>query len=155
MRANVNMKYIALTGGLALAIAVGTAVGGAAEQIGRDGKGARFEALDSDGDGRVTRAELDAHMKARFDRSDANGDGVLSRNELLTQAQNSAEARLERRIARMDTNSDGAISFDEMKAARGDRLFERADTDKNGAIDQAEFDQMRAQAREKRESRLQ
>lgn len=155
MRANVNMKYIALTGTLAVAIALGSAVSSVAEQSGRDGKRATFESLDANGDGRLVRAELDAHMKTRFERRDTNGDGVLSREELTAQAQTNASARLDRMLARVDTNKDGVISFEEMSAARGGRMFQRADADEDGAISKAEFDQIRAQARSKRDERLQ
>jgi len=155
MRTKANMKYIALTGALSIAIAVGSAVSSLAEQSGGDGKRPSFETLDANGDGQLTRAELDAHMKAGFDRRDTDGDGVLSRSELEAQAHKNASNRLDRRIGRIDADGDGAISFEEMSEARGGRLFERADTDNDGAINKAEFDEMRMQARANRQGRLQ
>ena len=40
--------------------------------------------VDTDGDDRITLAELDAQLGRVFDRLDRNHDGVLSRPELLT-----------------------------------------------------------------------
>lgn len=37
---------------------------------------------DTDGDGRITRAEHEAHVNSKFDSMDANKDGVLAEQEL-------------------------------------------------------------------------
>lgn len=150
MRIRANTKYIALTGTLATAIALGSAVSGAAEQSGREGQRPSFETLDTNGDGQVVRSELESHMKTRFDRRDTNDDGVLSRAELEAHMQSDAAARLDRMLARVDSNSDGVVSFEEMSAARSGRLFERADANEDGVITKSEFDQMRSQAKAKR-----
>ncbi|MCR5878875.1 hypothetical protein [Phenylobacterium sp. J367] len=41
-----------------------------------------FARLDTNKDGAITKAELDAASKARFEKADANKDGVLSGDEL-------------------------------------------------------------------------
>lgn len=80
---------------------------------------ARATALDTDGDGVVTRAELEAnrdarraeHERRRF--PDANEDGVVSTAEFLAAA--------EQRFARLDANGDGVLSPDELKDDRPGR----------------------------------
>lgn len=73
-------------------------------------------ASDTDGDGKVSRAEFMAAAKAgkhdpakRFAKLDANGDGMLDRTEI--------DAMLSQRFKRLDTNGDGRLSVDERGAA--------------------------------------
>ena len=69
---------------------------------------------DTDGDGRVSRAEWMAYAAARgmkgrperqFARLDLNRDGVLDKSEI--------DAMLARRFAKRDTNADGLLTADE------------------------------------------
>lgn len=71
---------------------------------------------DTDGDGKVSRAEFLASAKAgkrdpakRFIRLDTNGDGMLDKMEI--------DAMLSRRFKRLDTNGDGQLSAAERAAA--------------------------------------
>lgn len=87
----------------------------------------RFGKLDTNGDGFVTQAELDAHRAERearfqekrgehaaskggkmFSHFDANGDGVVDQSEALKLA--------ETRFSKLDTNGDGAVEQSELKA---------------------------------------
>ena len=119
---------------------------------GRGGPGERasFESLDTNGDGRVTAAEMESMAAERFATADTNGDGLLSRDELIAAAAASAEERRERHLDRMlerrDANGDGLLSPDEMGGGeRRARMFERLDSDGDGAISEEEF----AEARDK------
>jgi Ca2+-binding EF-hand superfamily protein len=80
----------------------------------------RIMAADTDGDGRVSRAELEAvATKGRrdpsrlFDRMDSNHDGYLDKGEI--------QAALTMRFHRMDHNDDGIVTPDERMAGRMDR----------------------------------
>ncbi|WP_068112924.1 EF-hand domain-containing protein [Tropicimonas marinistellae] len=115
-----------------------------------------FSQLDTDGDGKVTPAEMQAFPAARaaerFKAADADGDGAISKEELTASIEqmraNRDIARAEAMLSRLDTDGDGTISQEEMTAnpgrnrtmAPGERFFTWADTYKDGAISEAEFD---------------
>lgn len=129
--------------------------------------GNRFAKLDSDGNGSVTRAEIDAKAAERFAKLDGDRDGFVTKAEMsaLHQARKAKRAeRAEKRggdhakhaehrgeragkrgdhFARRDANGDGRISLAEFQAG-GAKRFERLDADKNGTVTQAEMDQARA-----------
>ena len=76
----------------------------------------KIMADDTDGDGKISRAEYLAAAKSgkgdpakRFAKIDRNGDGMLDQSEI--------DAMLTRRFKRMDTNGDGILSADERAAA--------------------------------------
>ncbi len=98
-----------------------------------------FRTLDADGDGALTRDELERHRDAVFAATDADGDGVLSRDELVEAALRRVRARIEkrvdRRLDRLDSDGDGVLSAAEYR--RSDRLarrFARIDRDRDGRI---------------------
>jgi hypothetical protein len=76
----------------------------------------RIMAADTDGDGKVSRAEMAAAAKngrdpsRRFDAMDTNHDGMLDANEI--------RAALTRRFHRLDRNGDGMLTPDERMAGR-------------------------------------
>lgn len=120
------------------------------------GMGAKmsFETLDADGNGEVTKAEMEAHKAARFSASDSNSDGKLSAEELVAQAQKHAAKRVEKMISHLDSDGDGMLSAEEM-ANRGGRhgdMFKRIDQDGNGSISKDEFEQAREHRGGKRRS---
>jgi Ca2+-binding EF-hand superfamily protein len=84
-----------------------------------------FEAIDANGDGRISAREIRAWRKvggrrgatarARFDelfrRADADGDGALSRAEAQA-----SFPRLARKFGRLDADGDGRLTLDEVHA---------------------------------------
>lgn len=76
----------------------------------------RIMAADTDGDGKVSRAELAAAAKngrdpsRRFDAMDTNPDGMLDVAEI--------RSALTRRFQRLDRNGDGIVTPDERMAGR-------------------------------------
>lgn len=82
------------------------------------GDGRLFARIDDDGDGRILRAELGEGERAgrklkRFDRLDSNHDGELTRAEVET-------VQLER-FASLDTDGDGFLGLEELRSRRRGR----------------------------------
>lgn len=124
-----------------------------AEAKGGHGPRASFEELDANGDGALTQVEMQAYGKARIAAADTDGDGDISWAELEAHIASKGQGRMERRIDRMmdrmDADKDGVISAAEIETASADRSarranrgFERADADGNGSISKAEFEAM-------------
>jgi Ca2+-binding EF-hand superfamily protein len=116
-----------------------------------------LEKFDADGDGAITKTELEAAFAARdanatragalFGKLDADGDGKISKDE-LKDAFGLAAGLAERLFARLDADGDGKISEAEFEAAfaahsdnakRAEILFTRPDADGDGAISQSEL----------------
>jgi len=113
-----------------LSALVGVSV--AAAQPGHDG---HFAKLDTNGDGVVTTAELEAGALARFTKADANQDGEVTRDEA-----SAARTRHQKeRFAARDQNGNGQLERSEVERMP-DAWFARIDTDQSGALSQAELE---------------
>ncbi len=115
-----------------------------------------FDAIDTDKDGKITVAELDAHRAAAVVGTDANNDGKLSAEELAAQDLRMMTERANTRAARMietlDTDGDSLLSAAEMAARpMPDRIFDRLDADGDGAITKAEAETARTRMAERME----
>lgn len=104
-----------------------------------------FRASDSDGDGRIDRAEFRGMGRAEFAAIDGDGDGVIAGAEFRAYRPSRAArpadpARAARRgiFARLDGNEDGVVTAAEMDGART-AAFERQDGDANGTLSAGEF----------------
>ncbi|MEL6170795.1 MAG: EF-hand domain-containing protein [Pseudomonadota bacterium] len=136
---------------LGLAILLGDALQNDVQaQEGQAGKAKGFSELDKDGNGQLTKAEIESHMQARFNNADTDSNGALSRDELVARGKKKSEERANRMLERLDANEDGALTFAEMKEGRGGKLFNRADANGDGAISEAEFEEMKQKRRAKR-----
>jgi len=104
-----------------------------------------FAELDSDGDGSLSTAEIQARADARFAAMDSNGDGVISADENAAAMAQKAAERAEMRFARLlewrDADGDGALSQLEMGDNRAERVFSRADANSDGMISAEEYEQ--------------
>ncbi len=151
--AGLTVLAIGATSGLAFAKGPG------GEGRGHGGPRFDFDAIDANGDGKITQAEIDAYRLAKFAEADTDGDGNLSVEELAAQAEaRKAEREARRaemgaeRIAKMvekkDTNGDGMLSADEMgDGDRAAKMFEKLDTDGDGAISKEELEAMKGKRR--------
>lgn len=138
------MKYTALTLCLSAAIVAGLAVESHAAGDHRHGAGLNFEEVDANADGLLSVEELQAHRAARFAATDTDGNGALSRAEIEARMLANQDERrvkfLDRMFDRRDANADGQLTLDEMASDRTARMFERADENGDGQISRAEYD---------------
>lgn len=119
----------------------------AAQPMGGPGGDMRpgFEEFDADGDGSVTRAEVDAFRAGRFAEVDADGDGSVTREEFTAHVVARATERAAEMFERLDADGDGALSRDALEArgpggALEGRIFAMLDADGDGAIAREEHD---------------
>ncbi len=109
----------------------------------------RFQALDQNRDGRITREEWDGNARS-FQNHDWNDDGVLSGNEVRPGAQRDTDladhnpTTLERNLSwtranftSLDHNRDGRLSANEWHFDL--ETFRRVDANRNDAISLQEF----------------
>jgi Ca2+-binding EF-hand superfamily protein len=129
------------------ALLAGTAMAG--DQPRSDAPGMR---ADTDGDGRVSRAEATAAASQRtgdwFDKADLDKDGYVTGDELKQgretrreQRREEMKAHMDARFKEADANGDGLLSLDEAQA-KMPKLAERfsaLDTDKNGLLSREEL----------------
>ncbi len=69
-----------------------------------------FDRLDTNKDGVITRAEMEARRAERFAKIDTNGDGIISLEEF--------NARAEARFTRADKDGNGEITKQEFITAK-------------------------------------
>ena len=109
--------------------------------------------LDTDGDGRISRAEAAAQPKvaARFDQIDGNRDGYLMRSELRASAERHRgesmarhRERFDAKFAKADSNRDGKLSRAEVEAGmpRLAGAFAFHDEDRDGFLTRADLQPM-------------
>lgn len=135
----------------ALPLAVLAQSGPDAATGGMPAPGSRFDAMDTDGDGHITREEMAARRAEMVAGLDADGDGFLTADEIaafhLRRAEDRANAHAARMIERMDVDGDGRISAAEMMVSRGGRgemMFDRMDADGDGTLTREEMMQHRS-----------
>ena len=124
-------RYLAgvlVAGAIPLAIGAAFAADGPHRAAGpHGGMSPMFSQMDADKDGKITRAEIEAHHKARAAEIDADKDGKVTAAELRTWMDKQREKRLGERLAQLDRDGDGAVSVQEFedggvwRAARMDR----------------------------------
>lgn len=113
-----------------------------------------FEALDVDGNGEITQAEMSQYRMARLAEADTNGDGMLSIAEIEARGAERAKTRAERMMQRLDADNDGLLSSEELSTQSGRaRMFDRIDADGSGSVSKEEFDSAQARMKERRASR--
>lgn len=94
-----------------------------------------LQALDTDGDGTLSAAEIQA-ATASLLKLDRNHDGTLSADEFLPQQpdrQSGGGADIVQLLLSMDKNGDGVLTADELPD-RMQPIFQRGDTDHDGKL---------------------
>jgi Ca2+-binding EF-hand superfamily protein len=128
-----------------LLVAATVAIAGGTAEAQR-ARALRFQDLDVDRDGRVSRAEWKGSDRA-FDAYDRNGDGDLTRAEIRQARRNGGEAADDRlllddrdeasRFDGLDANNDNRISRGEWRD--GPEAFDRLDENRDRVLTRAEL----------------
>lgn len=99
-----------------------------------------FNAVDTDGDGKISRAEADLKVPAmaeNFDAIDANHDGFLTKAEIKTFAAAQEKRRLEfaKKLQQADKDKNGLLTRDETKVLPGLYAhFDEVDANHDGQL---------------------
>lgn len=148
-----------LTLAVLTALTAGTAF--AATQSAGDPQPASRAKLDTNGDGAIDRKEAAGHPRLadKFDQLDKNKDGKLTKEEMPPRPERGHDRRghggqrgegPRDGMARLDTDKDGRISRAEVKAGE-DKLaarFDQMDVNKDGFIDKADHELSAKQRRD-------
>nr|WP_298097487.1 EF-hand domain-containing protein [uncultured Shinella sp.] len=130
--------------------ALDTADAGAMKGKGHQGKGGEERAermlkrLDTDGDGKVSQAEMLAQATKTFERFDTDKNGEVSKAEVDAKRDAFRDARKAFREVKSTDDEARKAAREALGEARmdrmGARMFERADADKNGTLTKAEME---------------
>lgn len=91
-----------------------------------------IEKLDTNRDGFISRSEAEAYRGGRFEELDRDGDGTVSRDEMFDQVLKRVETEFGRRFDSFDANRDGRIDRGEYRSR--DSRFDKLDRDGDGMI---------------------
>lgn len=110
----------------------------------------KFKMMDTNGDGKITRAEHAAGAQAMFGKMDANADGNVTAAEMDAAYGEKKSSKLKfwdkkdkgempsaEKISMIDTNADGLISRAEHEAG-SEKMFTRMDTNDDGVLSKEE-----------------
>ena len=105
-----------------------------------------FKMMDTNGDGKITRAEHAAGAKQMFSECDANKDGVVTAAEM--EAANIAKGEkiakndksVAEKIREIDQNGDGRLTTAEHEAG-SEKMFAKMDTNGDGSLSKQECDE--------------
>jgi Ca2+-binding EF-hand superfamily protein len=124
-----------------LFVALALVVGGGQAAAAQRERTMRFQDLDRDNNGRITRDEWRGNDRS-FERHDWNGDGVLAGDEVRIGTSRDGQVRddVDDRDARfddLDVNRDNRVTRDEWRDARA--AFDRLDENRDGRLTRAEM----------------
>jgi Ca2+-binding EF-hand superfamily protein len=104
-----------------------------------------FAMMDTNGDGKISRAEHAAGAKKMFTECDANKDGIVTAAEMDASMKNKGEMAMKddktsaEKIKEIDTDNDGKLTATEHDAGV-EKMFGKMDTDGDGSLSKAECD---------------
>ena len=103
--------------------------------------------LDTNKDGKISKAEAKGRLSNHFAKVDADNDGFISKAEFENIPQ-SGRPSFDKVLSNLDTDKDGKISKTEAKGPLS-KNFTKVDTDEDGFISKTEFENMPSPKRRK------
>ena len=100
--------------GLAFLVAIGLGTMAALASAASSDRAPRFDTLDTNADGRLSREEAAAHSGTaqRFQQLDVNKDGFLSRDELVSKRRSMCDpSEAESQVVKAQSRSSGRTAF--------------------------------------------
>ena len=94
-----------------------------------------LERVDTDKDGKISKAEFDAEGAKLFAKLDENGDGKIAQNEMPQRHWAGFGGKM---FDRMDADKDGKVTKSEFEAA-GEKFFQKLDKNGDGIIEKDEM----------------
>jgi Ca2+-binding EF-hand superfamily protein len=94
-----------------------------------------LERVDTDKDGKISKAEFDAEGSKLFAKLDGNSDGKISESEMPQRHWARFGGKM---FDRMDADQDGKVTKAEFQAA-GEKMFQRMDKNGDGIIEKDEM----------------
>lgn len=155
-----NMRSTLLIAASAAVIAVLPAHAGHSGKT--DGHGSKFEKMDLNADGAITREEAAEYRRKRIMAADADGDGAVTLAEMKAhyekkwgdkkkdgdKAKDGKKGdRTEKHFKKWDANADGKVTAEEIDA-KSDR-FDKWDADGDGKVTKEEMEAAKARWKEK------
>lgn len=107
-----------------------------------DGKGPFMSLFDTNNDSVVTMDEFKQAAAERFQKMDADGNGKVTREEFSSYLKEKRKKRSEARFQKIDIDQSGNVSLEEYldyKRKRAESKFQRLDTDGDGVISSDEY----------------
>ena len=101
-----------------------------------------FEMKDTNKDGKLAKEELSGRWSSKFEKLDSDKDGFVTKAEAKSAHERMRKERMINMMMRLDTDSNGEVSENEFIAFTLDR-FKKADKDGNGILSMDEMAQAR------------
>jgi hypothetical protein len=105
----------------------------------------KFQKMDTNGDGRVSRDEHASFAKSKFAKMDANGDNSVTTAEMESAWQKHAGKRTDGKqlsaadkLNKLDKNGDGRLSAEEHTSGTAD-MFQQMDANSDGSLSESEL----------------
>lgn len=92
-----------------------------------------FDAIDGDGDGALTQAEIDSYLQTQLAGADGDGDGALSLDEFAPVFFERIRPRMVDAFQALDEDGSGEITGDELDGRFG-RIVSRLDRNGDDAL---------------------
>jgi len=146
---NVSKYLLAVSGfllcaGLAHADADGEECDSVKHKQSKFNKGIKFDSMDANSDGGISKSEFNEHSSKRFEELDANSDGKITSEELQGNHGKKMGRRgtthLDKRFYSADANHDGGLDRKEANAMPMlTTYFDQVDSDKDGKVTRQEY----------------